>query len=119
MLEYQLTTGLPAALVVLAFIYDSVSLIHQPKSLKRTLHYLYAPFTNFLTQDDLEDLKPTPASISIAKCRALSLLAFLEAVIWISALVYACIVNDTSYGLEVLFDAITWVINGFHVFEMF
>jgi hypothetical protein len=99
-------TFLPATLVLVDIF---CTLVGQLKCLRTRLHYLSAPFRNFLTLEDLLDPvddQPRPTAL---QSRVLTALAAVSAAGWLARLVFTIWIGETQHAMRCLVCTVSWV----------
>ncbi|KIK07255.1 hypothetical protein K443DRAFT_129256 [Laccaria amethystina LaAM-08-1] len=98
-------TFLPATLVLVDIF---CTLVGQLKCLRTRLHYLSAPFRNFLTLEDLLDPvddQPRPTAL---QSRVLTALAAVSAAGWLARLVFTIWIGETQHAMRCLVCTVSW-----------
>lgn len=103
-----LGTWIPACVGLLTVLYDLLSGVHYPRFVQGVFRTLTAPFRNFLTLHDLEDIGD-PIPQPVWKCRILALLSLVQSFAWLSVLLYAQVVNTPNLAIQSLVGFLTWV----------
>lgn len=101
---------LPVIIISAAFALDLVSAIPHPRPLRALWSWISAPYSNFLTLDDLilEPVDRTP-QFSQLKTRILAGLSCLAFVGWVGCLMYSVYMNDQDCLIRSLVYSVSWV----------
>ena len=102
---------IPAAIVLLILIYDLLSAVELPRTIRKLLWIFASPFTNFLSLDDLEDESGATYIPPLWKVRTMAVLSAIQAVAWAAFFCYNELVDDADVGqkLEAGVGFLSWV----------
>ncbi|KAG5638391.1 hypothetical protein H0H81_000287 [Sphagnurus paluster] len=106
--ELFLGSLLPASFILIAIINDLLKAI--PVSKRFRMNWLYAPFQNFITKEDvINHAYPGAKRRFVLKTRILAGFAYIASIGWLGWLVYQVTSKDTKHALNALVGLITWV----------
>jgi len=103
---------LPAAIVLLAILFDLLASIPYPRVFHTTWHRISSPFLNFLTVDDLlEPVDRTP-KFSQRKSHVLTALASIGFLGWLVCLMVGIWGENKHFAIRSLVFSVCWVSEG-------